>query len=121
MVRRILAASAAFGLVLTGAPAMAQTAEKDLRCLILSEAFSKVEKDPAKRQIAAATGLFYFGRVDAQISGAALRNQFMAQKSVLQQKNAGETMTECAKEFISHQRALQAIVQGAAVVVPTKK
>ena len=121
MFPQILAASAAFGLVLIGAPAMAQTAEKDLRCMILSEAFSKVEKEPAKRQIAAATGLFYFGRVDAQISGNALRSQFIAQKSVLQQKNAGEAMTDCAKEFISHQRALQTIVQGAAVVVPTKK
>ena len=121
MFRQILSASAAFVLVLTSGPALAQNTQKDLRCMILSEAFSKLEKDPAKRQVAAATGLFYFGRVDAQISGAALRSEFMAQKSVLHQKNAGQAMTDCAKEFIARQRILQTIVQGAAVAASKTK
>ena len=121
MFRRSLFAVTVLGVTLAAAPAIAQTAEKDVRCMILSEAFSKLEKDPAKRQVAAATGLYYFGRVDAQISGPALRSEFMAQKSVLQQKNAGQAMTDCAKEFIAHQRILQTIVQGAAVAASKTK
>ena len=121
MFRHALSAAAAFGIVLSAAPAIAQTAEKDVRCMILGEAFSKQEKDPAKKQIAAATGLFYFGRVDAQISGAALRSEFIAQRTVLLHQNAGEAMTACAKEFIAHQHNLQTSVQGAVVASPAKK
>ena len=99
-------------IMLSAAPAFAQGVDKDMRCMILSEAFSKMEKDPAKKQLAVATELYYFGRVDVQISGVALRSQFTAQKSVLQQQNAGLEMSACAKEFISHQHNLQTSIQG---------
>jgi hypothetical protein len=121
MFRCALFAVAAFATVATAAPAIAQTADKDVRCLILSEGFSKLDKDPARRQIAAAAGLYYFGRVDAQISGTALRSQLIAQRALLKGANAGELMTACAREFGEHQHNLQTAVQGAGVVPPAKK
>ena len=121
MFRYTLPITAAFGILLTAAPAFAQTAEKDMRCMILGEAFSKSEKDPAKKQVAAVTGLFYFGRVDSQISGPALRSLFIAQRAVLQQQNAGAAMTDCAKEFFAHQHNLQTSLQGTGVAPLPKK
>ena len=121
MFRHALTVAAAIGIALTAAPAIAQTVEHDVRCMILSEAFSKLEKDPAKKQVAAATGLYFFGRVDAQISGTALRSQFFAQRALLRQQNAGEVMTACAKDFMAHQHDLQTSLQGVIVATPPKK
>jgi hypothetical protein len=121
MIRRTLSTASVFWITLFAAPAVAQSVEKDVRCMMVSQAFSRLEKDPAKKQLAAASALYYFGRVDAQVSGSALRNQFIAQNSVIKQQNGGEIMTGCAKDFNAHQQALQLSVQGAVKAAPPAK
>ncbi len=121
MYRHMLSVVAAIVTALTAVPAIAQVAGDDVRCMIVSEAFSKLEKDPARRQLAMSAGLFYFGRVDAQISGPALRTQFLAQKRILQKQDAGQIMTACAKAFIARQRGLQASLRGGVVPASVRK
>ena len=105
----MFAAFAALAVVVPAAPAAAQGADQDLRCMLLSNVFSKIEKDPGRKQVAAAAFLFYFGRVDARLSGAALRTQIGVQGKALTNQNAGQLMTACAQRFAGRRQALQAL------------
>ena len=96
---------------LMAAPALAQTAEQDVRCLIVSNIFSQTEKDAGKRQVANAARLFYLGRVDARIAGPALRNTLVAQAKGITAENAGPAMTACARSMQGKMAALQALSQ----------
>ena len=96
---------------LTAAPAAAQTGEQDVRCLIVSNIFSQSEKDPAKRQVVTAARLFYLGRVDARMSGPALRTALVAQAKGITAQNAGPAMTACARSMQGKMAALQALSQ----------
>jgi hypothetical protein len=98
---------------LTAAPAVAQTAEQDVRCLIVSNIFSQSEKDAAKRQVANAARLFYLGRVDARIAGPALKNSLVTQAKGITAENAGPAMTACARSMQGKMAALQALGQSA--------
>lgn len=121
MIPHTFSALTALSMALLAAPAVAQNAGKDVRCMMLSQAFSKLEKDPAKKQIATANALYYFGRVDVQLSGSALRKEFIAQNTVIKQQNAGQAMTACAKDFNARQQALRRSVQGAVVNMSPKE
>jgi hypothetical protein len=98
---------------LMAAPATAQTAEQDVRCLIVSNIFSQSEKDAAKRQVASAARLFYLGRVDARIAGPTLKNSLVAQAKGITSENAGPAMTACARSMQGKMAALQALSQSA--------
>ncbi|NNM76262.1 hypothetical protein HJG53_05010 [Sphingomonas sp. ID1715] len=90
-------------------PAAAQTAEQDVRCLIVSNIFSQTEKDAAKRQVAGAARLFYLGRVDARMSGPALKTALVAQAKSVTAENAGPAMTACARSMQGKMAALQGL------------
>ena len=96
---------------LMAAPAMAQTADQDVRCLIVSNIFSQSEKDAGKRQVASAARLFYLGRVDARVAGPALKTSLMAQAKGITAENAGPAMTACARSMQGKMAALQALGQ----------
>lgn len=93
------------------APASAQTADQDVRCLIVSNIFSNTEKDAAKRQIASAARLFYLGRVDARMAGPALKSSLTAQAKGITAESAGPAMTACARSMQGKMAALQALSQ----------
>lgn len=90
-------------------PAVAQSVDQDVRCILAGNAFGLAEKDPAKKQLALATGLFFAGRADARLTPAQLKAQVAVQGKALTTSNAAETMTACARTFQDKQRSLQAI------------
>ena len=92
-------------------PALAQSADTDVRCLLLSSAFSRMEKDPGRKQVAEVAAIYYFGRVDTRLAGAALKNQILAQGKMLNGANAGQQMTVCAKQMQVRRKAFQALGQ----------
>ncbi len=102
---------AVLGATVLAGPASAQGVDGDVRCLLLSNFFSKTEKEAPKKQMAAMTGLFYAGRVDARLSGNALKAQLIAQTKALQGQNSGQLMTACAQQVLANQRNLSAIGQ----------
>lgn len=92
-------------------PALAQSADNDVRCLLLSSAFSRMEKDPGRKQVAEVAAIYYFGRVDTRLSGLPLKNQILAQGKSLSGANAGQQMTACAKQMQARRQAFQALGQ----------
>ncbi len=110
---------ATLGAALVAGPAAAQTAEQDVKCMLAANVFSKEEKDPPRRQLAEATGIFFFGRMDARIAPAQLKPMIIAQGKTLTAVNLGQVMTDCAKRLQARQMALQAIGKAVAATQPT--
>ena len=106
---RIVFGMAAAALVLTGAPAAAQGANEDVKCLLASNLFVKNEKDAAKRQVAVFSSYYYLGRVDARLTGAQLSAALKATAPTITPQTAGPTMTACAKRLQSATMAIQTI------------
>lgn len=107
----IIRAIATIAAIAIATPALAQSADNDVKCLLLSSAFSRMEKDAGRKQVAEVAAIYYFGRVDTRLSGAALRNQIMAQGKTLSGVNAGQQMTACAKQMQVRRQAFQALGQ----------
>ncbi|MFD1611980.1 hypothetical protein ACFSCW_09220 [Sphingomonas tabacisoli] len=105
--RNVLAAAAA--LVLTGAPAMAQSADEDVKCLLASNLFTKAEKDPAKNRVAVLSAYYYLGRVDARMPGSQLAAAMKKQAATITRQTAGPIMTACAKRLQSAGMAIQTL------------
>lgn len=114
---RLFHALALAGAACIASPALSQTAEQDVRCLMVSNIFSQTEKEAGKRQVASAARLFYLGRVDARVSGANLKATLAAQAKTITPENAGPAMTACARSMQGKMSALQGFAQPA----PTAK
>ena len=114
------AALAAFGLA---APVAAQSVDDDVRCLLASNVFARVEKDAARRQIATAAQVFYLGRLDARISTAQLKTAMQAQAKTMQAATLGPVMDGCAKRLAAKGVAMQGFSVGpkAPAAPPAKK
>jgi hypothetical protein len=97
--------------LLFAAPAVAQTTDQDVRCVIAGNVFAANDKDPARKQLALATSLFFAGRVDARLSPAQTKAAVATQGKALTAANAPGVMTECARQFQAKERAMQAIGQ----------
>ena len=100
---------AAVALALTGAPAVAQTANDDVKCLLAANLFVKGEKDQARHQVAVLSSYYYLGRVDARLSGAQLSAALKAMAPTITPQTAGPTMTACAKRVQSATMAIQTL------------
>ena len=98
-------------LLTAAAPAAAQPADQDVRCVLAGNAFGATEKDPARKQLALATALFFGGRVDARLSPAQMKAAVTVQGRALTTARLPETMTACAAQFQAKERAMQAIGQ----------
>jgi hypothetical protein len=107
----IIRAIATVSAVAIATPALAQNTDNDVRCLLLSSAFSRMEKDPGRKQVAEVAAIYYFGRVDTRLSGVPLKNQILAQGKSLNGVNAGQQMTACAKQMQVRRQAFQALGQ----------
>lgn len=111
------------------APAVAQTPDQDVRCVMAGNVFGATEKDPVRKQLALATSLFFAGRVDARLSPAQMKAAVAVQGKALTTANAPAVMTECARQFQAKERAMRTIGQevagaqapGKAIPVPTKR
>lgn len=112
---------------LAPAAALAQTAEQDVRCVIVSNFFGAAEKDPQRRQLALATGLFFAGRADAHVPPAQFKALVASQGKALTADTAPGVMTGCAKQFQAKELAMRAVgravaeAQRPAPAAPAKK
>ena len=107
----IIRAIATIAAIAIATPALAQSADTDVKCLLLSSAFSRMEKDAGRKQVAEVAAIYYFGRVDTRLAGDALRKQILAQGKSLNGANAGQQMTACAKQMQVRRQAFQALGQ----------
>lgn len=101
--------AALIGLTLTGAPAGAQVANEDVKCLLASNLFVKNEQDAAKKQVAVFSSYYYLGRIDARLSGTQLSAALKAAAPTITAESAGPTMTACAKRLQGATVAIQAL------------
>ena len=101
----------AVGALILAAPAVAAPADHDVQCFMASNVFANADKDPARKALAAAAGLYYLGRLDARLSPDQLKAQITAQGKMLNPQSLGPTMTACAKELQAKQTALRAMGQ----------
>lgn len=104
--------------LVAAAPAAAQAADADVRCLLAANVFARAEKDPVKKELAVATGLFFSGRADARLSPAQLKAAIQSQGKALTTETVAQVMTACAKGFQDKQRGLQAIGRQIAAARP---
>ena len=107
--QRVLFTATVIGFL--GVPATAQDPNRDARCLMVSNIFSKSAKDPKERQAAGLASLFYLGRLDARLTPAQLEATFVAQKKTITARNAVPTMNACAQYMGQKSQALQAMGQ----------
>lgn len=106
MIRRLGAVSAAMSIFAWAGPAGAQAVDPDVRCLTVSKFFAATEKDPGRKQLAIASAFFFLGRIDARLSPAQLKAKLGNPSALIQQKDAGQLMTACAKRVQISQQAL---------------
>jgi hypothetical protein len=112
MTFRGLALLVAGGLAAAPAPAAAQSA--DVKCLLVSNLYSKAAKEPKARQVAEAAKFFYLGRVHGRLGEPQLKAQMQALQKVITAKNSGSTMTTCARGMEAAVAAIQRAGQQAA-------
>lgn len=106
--------SLAAGLSLLPTVAQAQTADPDVRCMLVSNVFAEKEPDAKKKQVAILSVTYYLGRIDAKLSPAQFRAAVIAVGKEPLGKDIAQTMTACAKGLQSKQIATAEMIQGIA-------
>jgi hypothetical protein len=86
---------------LATSPVAAQALDPDVKCMLASDVFGRMEKDQNRRQLAVLSGLFYFGRIDGRLSPAQMKAQILAVGTQMKATDLGPVMNECAKRFQS--------------------
>jgi hypothetical protein len=94
-------------------PAAAQSVPSDVRCLLLSNLFSKKAESEPARQAATQTLIFYVGRLDGRVAAPALEAAMRAQSASIDPKTAGAEMTACAQRLAHAQQTLQSLGRAA--------
>jgi hypothetical protein len=61
--------------LLSAVPGTAQSANDDVRCLILATVFQSRVKEPAPKQAASAAALYFLGRVSARVPSGELKSR----------------------------------------------
>jgi hypothetical protein len=112
MTARALALLVAGALAAASAPAAAQSA--DVKCLLVSNLYSKAATDAKARQLAEAAKYFYLGRVHGRFSGAQLKAQMAALQKTITPANAGQTMNGCTRSMQIAATAVQRVAVQAA-------
>lgn len=96
------------------APASAQNVSNDVRCFVLSNAFSRAAKEETGRKIASASLSFYLGRLDGKASPAVIANALAQQRVTIDAKLAPAQMGECAKKMVRAEQAIQVLMKQSA-------
>jgi hypothetical protein len=113
----------AFAAVIAAAPAFAQDAAADVRCLLVSNAFAGAEKDEGRKQLAILSAHFYLGRIDARLNPAQLKAQVVAVAKTLSPPTMAATMNSCAQRLREKQMVMQTIgkeITASAPAAPAK-
>jgi hypothetical protein len=110
--RVMIGLSATALLAMASAPAAAQSA--DVKCLLVSNLYSKASNEPKARQIAEAAKFFYMGRVHGRLSDLQLKAQMQALQKIITPKNSAQTMSSCARGMQAAATAIQRVGQQAA-------
>ena len=105
---KIMSIAIGAAILASGAAASAQTAS-DAKCIVVSNAFAKQQKDAAAQKLAQATFYFYLGRISGSTTPAQLKTVLEQQAKSLTEATAGPAMNECAKTFQSRLQMLQTI------------
>ena len=100
----IMAVSAA----IIAAPAQAQSVD-DVRCLLVSNAASKLAKDPNEKRLTDATLHFYLGRIDGKYNETQLAAAFATQIKSLVGVNVGPTMQACFQYAQQRMKVVQGV------------
>jgi hypothetical protein len=76
-------------------PAASAPANRDVRCLLLSNLYAKTAAHSEGQAAAAQSRLFYLGRVSGRLSGAALTTAMTAAAKTVSPEKAGVDMNAC--------------------------
>jgi len=98
-------------------PVSAQAISGDVRCLMLSNLFTKAATDDRAKQIARQTFAFYLGRLDGRATPQALTAVMRAEAPAIDPKIAGPAMNACVGRL---GRAQQAVQSAGRALVPAK-
>jgi CHASE2 domain-containing sensor protein len=120
MSRRMLPLLAIAGAVIAPVPAVAQSADQDVRCLVASNIFATQGTDAAKKQMAVSAAFFYLGRLGARANPAQLKGQVVAQSKTLNPQTAGPIMTACIREIGAKQLMMQGVGKELQASLPKK-
>ena len=105
---KAVAIALAAALLLSGAPAGAQTAS-DAGCLILSNAFAQKAAEPQIKQIAQASFYFYLGRVADRTTAPQLKALLDAESKTITDATAGPMMKSCMQTLQNRSDLLQSL------------
>jgi hypothetical protein len=100
---------AAFTVATLAAPAIAQDAASDVRCVLVANAFAATEKEVDKKQFATQTAHFFYGRVDARLTPPQLKAQVIAVSKTLTPQNLAPTMNACVTRLKDRLGVMQQI------------
>lgn len=90
-------------------PVQAQTPSEDVRCLILSNLYSKGATNNQARGAAVQAKAFFLGRLDGRADTRTLAEALRRETAVLNPKVSGPLMTACAARVARAERSLQAV------------
>ena len=108
--RHALPAAACAALLVAPVPAEAQTVDQNVRCLLVSNVFENNAKEGQAKSVAAASKLFYAGRVSA-IPEAQIQSAMDVQGKQITSANAVATMTACAQTMDRALKTIQTVAQ----------
>ncbi|QJU58702.1 hypothetical protein HL653_13825 [Sphingomonas sp. AP4-R1] len=91
------------------APAFAQDAASDVRCMMVANAFATTEKDEPKKRFAIESAQYYFGRVDARLTPAQLKAQVMTIAKTLTPPMMAPAMNACVQRVQQRRAMMQQI------------
>jgi hypothetical protein len=89
-------------------PAVAQTANQDVRCLMLSNLFAKAAPDAQGKEAAAQSRLFYLGRVSAKVASAQLAPAMATEAKTMDAAHVGPEMNKCLANVQASVSAVEA-------------
>lgn len=97
-------------------PAAAQSA--DVKCLLVSNLYSKASTDAKARQVAEVAKYYYLGRIHGRMSEAQLKAQIVSMQKSVTAATSGEAMSSCARAMQTAAATIQRVALEAA---PKKK
>lgn len=100
-----------FGLLAAAlaSPVSGQTVAQDVRCLVLSDIFTKAAIQPRAKESAEKSVIFYLGRIDGRADQRTLANALRAQRATINPQTAGSEMGACATRLVRASQAMEAI------------
>lgn len=111
---KISTIAASVFLLVTGAPAFAQSVPADVRCLVISNVFAQRATTAVSRESAAKSMLFYLGRLDGRADSASIITAMRALGGKIDHTTAPAEMSACAARVAQAQQTIQAASRAAA-------